>query len=73
MKWPPGKRCEKARAMPPDGQNPMEERERVGAISRFNRPRRQVKTPSGFQAGESRPILTIWKTGKIASRTAGTG
>ena len=36
-------------------------------------PRRQVKTPSGFQAGESRPILTIWKTGKIASRTAGTG
>ena len=63
----------KKAAMPPDGQNPMEERERVGAISRFNRPRRQVKTPSGFQAGESRPILTIWKTGKIASRTAGTG
>ena len=33
-----GEAMRKNATMPPDGQNPMEERERVGAISRFNRP-----------------------------------
>ena len=42
------------------------------ALSRFNRPRRQVEPPSGFQTGQGRPILTIGKTGKVASCTAGT-
>ena len=37
----------------------------------LHRSRRQVENPSGFQAGESRPILAIWKTEKIASCTPG--
>ena len=34
-------------------------------------PRRQIENPTGFQVGESRPILTIWKISKIASCTSG--
>ena len=56
-----------------DCPKPMGEREGAEALSRHNRPRRQVENPPGFQAGESRPIWPIWKTGEIASCTAGTG
>ena len=42
------------------------------ALLRFNCPRRQVEPPSGFQTGQGRPVLTIGKTGKVASCTAGT-
>ncbi len=56
-----------------DCPKPMGEREGAEALSRYNRPWRQVENPPGFQADESRPIWPIWKTGEIASCTAGTG
>ena len=56
----------------PACQKPQESA-REGVLSHVHHFRRRVENPSGFQAGEGRPILTVWKAGRIASCTAGTG